>query len=184
MPKRPKVLVVDDEQLNLEVLEAMLVPLGYDVTPAHSGAECLEQIAGDAPDVVLLDVMMPSMDGFEVCRGIKDSAKTRDVPVVMVTALRDVQHRVRALDVGADDFLSKPVAKPELLARVRSSTELKSYRDAEKQLLADTLNGVIEVLTEILAAIEQPVFSAALEVRRLVAEFGPVVGLESTWGAL
>jgi len=129
MEKKPLILVVDDEPLNLQLLKAMLMPLGYDVALAENGGECLRKVREFRPDVILLDVMMPGMDGFEVVKVLKEDEETRIVPVVMVTALREVEDRVRALESGADDFLTKPVDKTELRARVRSLLKVKEYND-------------------------------------------------------
>ena len=141
MEKKPKVLVVDDEDRNLRLMEAMLIPLGYEVILAGDGEEALEKVRDLPPDVILLDVMMPRMDGFEVARRLKGGEETRIIPIVMVTALREVEDRVKALEVGADDFLSKPVEKTELRARVQSLLKVKAYndhmRDYQKELEAE-----------------------------------------------
>ncbi len=124
-----RILVVDDEELNRELLEDLLTPLGYQVTTSPDGASALEAVAADPPDVILLDVMMPGMDGFEVARRLKQDEATLGIPIVMVTALKAVEDRVRALDAGANDFLSKPVDKVELQATVASQVKVKAYHD-------------------------------------------------------
>jgi putative two-component system response regulator len=125
----PKVLVVDDEMLNLKLIAAMLKPQGYEVILAKDGEECLAKANETPPDLILLDIMMPGMNGFEVVTRLKQEEKFALVPVVMVTALQDVNDRVKALEVGADDFLSKPVDRMELRARVRSLLKVKAYYD-------------------------------------------------------
>jgi two-component system cell cycle response regulator len=120
-----RILVVDDIELNVKLLEAKLSFEYYDVVRAYSGSEALAIADAEPPDVVLLDVMMPRMDGFEVCRRLKANPRTADVPVVMVTALSDVASRVQGLEAGADDFLTKPVNDVVLFARLRSLVRLK-----------------------------------------------------------
>ena len=124
-----RVLVVDDILPNVKLLEAKLSSEYYDVLTATSGEEALTRIQNDSPDIVLLDVMMPGMDGFEVCRRIKENPAHAHIPVVMVTALTDSSDRVRGLQAGADDFLSKPVNDTALMARVRSLVRLKMTVD-------------------------------------------------------
>ena len=124
-----RVLVVDDILPNVKLLEAKLTSEYYEVITATSGKEALEKIESQNPDIVLLDVMMPGMDGFEVCSRIKNDAKTSHIPVVMVTALTDTEDKVRDLEVGADDFLSKPINDTALMARVRSLVRLKMALD-------------------------------------------------------
>ncbi len=124
-----RVLVVDDILPNVKLLEAKLASEYYDVLTATSGPEALEKVKRDGPDIVLLDVMMPGMDGFEVCREIKSDPSYAHIPVVMVTALTDAADRVRGLEAGADDFLSKPLNDTALMARVRSLVRLKMTVD-------------------------------------------------------
>ena len=129
MENKPRILVVDDEDRNLRLMEAMLIPLGYEVVLARDGLEALDTVRKIPPDVILLDIMMPRMDGFEVARRLKEDEGTEIIPVVMVTALKDVADRVKALEVGADDFLSKPIDKSELIATVNSQLKVKAYNN-------------------------------------------------------
>jgi len=124
-----RVLVVDDILPNVKLLEAKLASEYYDVLTATSGREALERVITDSPDIILLDVMMPGMDGFEVCEAIKSNPDVAHIPVVMVTALTDASDRVRGLEAGADDFLSKPLNDTALMARVRSLVRLKMTVD-------------------------------------------------------
>jgi putative two-component system response regulator len=123
------ILVVDDQPLNVELLENDLQEYGYDVITAYDGATALEKMELEQPDLVLLDVMMPGMDGFEVCRRIKGNQETILTPVVMVTALADKKDRIRGIEAGVDDFLTKPYDRQELQARVKSLLRVKHYTD-------------------------------------------------------
>ncbi len=129
MPERPKILIVDDEPFNVDYLEQELADLGYETTSATNGQEALEKVAAEAPDLILLDVMMPIMDGFTVCRTLKESDETRLIPVVIMTALDGIEDRIKGIEAGADDFLTKPVNDRELLARVRTTLKLKHTVD-------------------------------------------------------
>ncbi len=124
-----RVLVVDDIPVNIKLLEARLTAEYFDVLSASSGPEALEICANQSVDIVLLDVMMPGMDGFEVCRALKSNSATSHIPVVMVTALDQPSDRIKGLEAGADDFLTKPPDDMQLLARVRSLVRLKVLTD-------------------------------------------------------
>ncbi len=124
-----RLLVTDDNPLNVKLLSAKLAREYYTVVTAENGVQAVEKSVTEKPDLILLDVMMPEMDGFEACRQIKANPATQGIPVVMVTALSDVQDRVRGLDAGADDFLTKPINDVALMARVRSCLRLKSLMD-------------------------------------------------------
>jgi putative two-component system response regulator len=129
MRRTPRVLVVDDEEVNRAVLEAYLDPLGCEVDLAANGHEALDMIDSLAPDIVLTDAIMPGMDGFTLCENIRRRPGMDLLPVVMVTALSQVSDRVHALDVGVDDFLTKPADRLEVQARVRSLLRLKASYD-------------------------------------------------------
>lgn len=134
--KTPIVLVVDDNQQNLELLQAYLEDMDCETVPAKDGLEALEIIGRGAPDLILLDVMMPRMSGFEVCKRIKNDPQTRDIPVIMVTALNEFGDIERGIDSGTDDFISKPVNKLELLTRVKTMLKLKHLTDELERTLA------------------------------------------------
>jgi len=123
-----KILVVDDVERNVRLLADILRAKGYDVITAAAGLEALSQVEQERPDLVLLDVMMPGMSGYDVCRAIRANPQTGILPVVMVTAL-DASERIAGLEAGADDFLTKPINQPELLARVKSLLRIKSLYD-------------------------------------------------------
>ena len=130
----PRVLVVDDVALNVKLLADLLAVKGYAVSTATSGPQALAKLESDAPDLVLLDVMMPGMSGYEVCAAIRANPAHAMLPVVLVTALDPAKERAKGLDAGADDFLSKPVNQAELLARVRSLLRIKAlYDEGQRQ---------------------------------------------------
>ena len=129
MNSEKKILVVDDTPLNVKLLADRLSVSGYDIATASSGAEALEKVQQWQPDLVLLDVIMPGMNGYEVCRRIRNDLGNSMLPVVMITALDPDEERVKGLDAGADDFLTKPVNIPELEARVRSLLRVKNLYD-------------------------------------------------------
>jgi putative two-component system response regulator len=124
-----RILIVDDEPHNVEVLKRVMTRLGYEVLTASNGEAGLQSAVHDHPDLVLLDVNMPGINGFEVCRRLKADPATRLTPIVLITTLHGSEDRVRGIDAGADDFLSKPPVLAELEARVRSLTRLKRYTD-------------------------------------------------------
>ena len=134
--KTPTVLVVDDDPPSLELLQAYLEDVDCKTVTARDGPDALEIIAKEPPDLILLDVMMPKMSGFEVCKRIKKDPKTSDIPVIMVTALNEFGDIERGIDSGTDDFLSKPVNKLELLTRVKTMLKLKHLSDKLERTLA------------------------------------------------
>ena len=125
----PTILCVDDEPVNLVLLEALLQPRGYDVIKSGCGRDALNRISVQKVDIVLLDVMMPGLDGFDVCRKIKEDEQYRNIPVVMITALTSKQDRIRGIEAGAEDFISKPFDPPEVVARVRMLLQIKDLND-------------------------------------------------------
>jgi two-component system cell cycle response regulator len=128
-----RILVVDDIETNRRLLEARLTAEYFDVIEAEDGASCLDQARNHLPDIILLDIMMPGMDGFEACRRLKADPVTRHIPVVMITALDQRADRIRGLEAGADEFLTKPVDDVALFARVRSLLRLKTVMDELRQ---------------------------------------------------
>jgi CheY-like chemotaxis protein len=137
LPPRSKILIVDDEPFNVDYLEQALADLGYETVSASNGQEALEKVATEAPDLILLDVMMPVMDGFTVCRILKDHEVTRLIPIVIMTALDTQEDRIKGIKADADDFLTKPVHEEELLARIATALKLKHTVDRKIGELRD-----------------------------------------------
>ncbi|MDD2438800.1 MAG: response regulator [Methanosarcinaceae archaeon] len=134
----PKVLIVDDMPQNVELMEAFLAKEPYELLQASNGKEALRKVKAEDPDIVLLDVMMPEMDGFEVCEILKNDGETQFTPVLMLTALSELNDRIKGIEVGADDFLTKPINGIELRTRVKSLLRVKCLHDrlmAEKNAL-------------------------------------------------
>ena len=154
MKDKPVILIVDDQFQNIELLEAHLKPQGYDIVRAASGEEALEKLSGDQIDLVLLDVIMPGMSGFEVLAKLRADRKAQRIPVVMITAHRENELGVMALEAGCDDFISKPFDKHELLARVRSLLRIKHLND-EADASREFAENIINTVREPLIALDQ-----------------------------
>lgn len=170
-----RVLVVDDIAANVRLLEAKLLVEYYEVLTANDGESALKIVAESMPDIVLLDVMMPGMDGFEVCKRIKDDPATAHIPVVMVTALSEMSDRVKGLEAGADDFLTKPVNDLALFARIRSLIRLKramdEWRARESTFTQFGLNS---------AVLPENVDPSLLQVIMVADEYGPADRIAET----
>ena len=161
-----RILVVDDMPEIRELLGVYLVNAGYQVVTASNGQEALAAVAAEAPDLILLDVMMPVLDGYETCRRLKSNEETAFIPIVMLTALQDFNHRLRAIELGADEFLSKPFNHLELMTRVRSLLRVKRLHD---QVVA--YNHLLEeMVAERTAALERALADLK-EMDRLKSEF-------------
>lgn len=129
LPRKNKILVVDDVAVNVQLLTTYLTSVGYDVCTARDGQEALDKVSETQPDLILLDVMMPKLNGFEVCERLKSDPMTKIIPVIMVTALNEIEDKIKATEAGADDFVSKPFNKLELLTRVKSLLRIKQLHD-------------------------------------------------------
>ena len=180
-----RILAVDDQIENLELVDVLLSDAGYVVDRASDGHEALRVVAQRPPRVILLDIMMPGLDGFEVCRRLKTSRETYFIPVVMLTALSDIDSKVRGLEAGADDFLNKPINTFELLTRIRSLVRLQSLRDE--------LDTTESVFLSMVAALERKLprmRDHSLRVATLATRSARRAGLSPaqldsvTWGAL
>jgi len=133
-PASSRVLIVDDVARNLQVVGTLLRNEGYEVMPATSGTQALERVQAEPPDLILLDLMMPEMDGLEVCRRLKADRATSQIPVIYLTASNEMEHLVRGFEVGAVDYVTKPFNAPELLARVRTHLELQHVRQRLREM--------------------------------------------------
>jgi len=175
---KPKILVADDEARTLRAMEAMLVPAGYEVILAENGTEAIAKAVKNSPDVILLDVMMPDLDGFEVASQLRANEQTKDIPIVMVTALGEVKDRVKALESGADDFLTKPVDKTELRTRVRTLVEkserIRRLTVQKKRPLVPVVSIIVAVIAAIAATIfiftSEPVTDVVIVEKEVVRE--------------
>ncbi|MEK6743463.1 MAG: response regulator [Nitrospirota bacterium] len=168
-----KVLIVDDEELNRKVLSFMLDNYGYAYETAVNGKECLEKALVYMPDMIFLDIMMPEMDGFETCRRLKSDPETHHIPVVMVTAMADRETRLRCLEAGANDFITKPVDTSELLVRTKNLMKVMEYEDFLKQH-AEILDATVRKRTEDLTRTHEALKKSYIDtIQRLtvVAEF-------------
>jgi putative two-component system response regulator len=145
---KPVILIIDDQVQNIELLEAYLAPECYEIIKAFNGKDAVNIIAANQIDLVLLDIMMPGIDGFEVIRRVRQGEKNRLLPIILVTALKEKEDRVKGIEAGCDDFISKPVDKLELLARVHSLLKVKAYNDL-------MLNYRTELESEVTARTEQ-----------------------------
>jgi two-component system, cell cycle response regulator len=143
---KPLALVVDDNKITTKLLNRYLTPAGYNVKEAYDGIECLEKVQEELPDAIVLDVMMPRLDGYETVKRLKADPRTARIPVVIVTALNDVSNQVKAIESGADDFLSKPIEDKLLIAKVKllSSLSVEQRRvEALKTLLNLSIGGTL-----------------------------------------
>ena len=162
MKDKPVILIVDDQPQNIELLEAYLVPRHYEIVKAASGKEALEKLSGGQIDLILLDVMMPGMDGFEVTRRVRQDDKNRQLPIILVTALQETEDRIKGIEAGCDDFLSKPVDKMELLARVQSLLKVKAFNDLTSNYQKELESEVARRTEELKRAFEK-IKAASLE---------------------
>jgi len=148
MDPEATILIVDDEPTNVDVLSQELEEEGYNLLTAYDGEEALIKVQEHQPDLILLDVMMPKVDGFTVCRILKGSGKTVLIPVILLTALRGHEDRVQGIEAGADDFISKPFDGDELLAKIRSLLRQKRHRDEQEKGLKDQLQSTMKDLEQ------------------------------------
>ncbi|MEX0728395.1 MAG: response regulator [Planctomycetaceae bacterium] len=135
-PTVSKILIADDNQQNCELLDAYLSGEGYEIEMAYDGEEALHKVASFGPDIVLLDIMMPKLSGYEVCQQLKQNPMTKDIPILIVTALNEMGDIEKGVAAGCDDFLSKPINRMELTTRVRSLLRVRHLTNERDRLLA------------------------------------------------
>jgi CheY-like chemotaxis protein len=160
---KPFVLVVDDNKITTKLLRRYLESNGYEALEAYDGIECIEKVDQRHPDVIVLDVMMPRLDGYETVKRLKDNAETKHIPVVIVTALNDVANQIKSIEAGADDFLSKPIEEKLLIAKVRllSSWNIEQRKaQVLAKILEEIQNGSLDPNGE---AISQKMSEAGFE---------------------
>jgi putative two-component system response regulator len=167
-----RVLVVDDVEANRQLVKALLTRDGYEVEAVVDGATALDHVRRDPPDLVLLDVMMPAPNGFDVCRALKQDPVTRLIPVVLITALQQSEDRIKGFEAGADDFISKPFNAHELRARVRSLLRIKRYTDD-----LDTAEAVIVSLAMTIEARDRYTEGHCQRLARYASRLGQAIGL-------
>jgi signal transduction histidine kinase len=161
----PKILVVDDNPDNVELLAKRLQASGYRTCEAYDGEQALVKVAEEDPALVILDVMMPKLDGFEVCRRLKTEDRTRSIPVIMLTAKREVPDKIRGLDTGADDYVTKPFNPQELMARVRSLLNLKNFQD--RRLTEERLGALGQMAEGVAHEVRNPMVAIGGFARRI-----------------
>ncbi len=189
------VLVVEDEEINRKLLRDLLEGQGHQVTEAENGEQGLQKVKENPPDVILLDVMMPGMDGFEVCRRLKADPETAPIPVLLVTALTERSDRLTGIEAGANDVISKPVDIEDVILRVRNAVyTMRLFREVQEnykrvrklemekgELLEKTLHGAVKVLTEILSMVNPSAFSRGSRIRRYVRHMATQLELPDVW---
>jgi len=146
MTKMAKILVADDIKQNVKLLRVILTAANYEVIEAYDGEDALEKAKSEKPDLILLDIMMPKITGYEVCKNLRADDDTKHIPIVMITALHEIDDRIRGIEAGADDFISKPFNKTELLARIKSLLRTRSITTEPlilDEILSDLIEGII-----------------------------------------
>jgi response regulator RpfG family c-di-GMP phosphodiesterase len=177
------ILIVDDNASAVAALEALLAPLGHRILVARDGEQALATAQAERPDMMLLDVMMPGLNGFQVCQAIRAHPDTRDLPVVLITALQDQDSRIEGLRAGADDFLSKPVDRLELRTRVKATLRADRYRRqlAQHQVQTTMLEGCVSIMRDILSMVDPPVFGQTRRMERVVRQLGEAIDYAPLW---
>jgi len=174
------VLVVDDTEANVDILVDALGEL-YDVSVAMDGREALETVAEGPPDLILLDIMMPEMDGYEVCRKLKSNERFAQIPIIFLTALTEIENKTKGFQMGAVDYITKPFEIAEVNARVKTHLKLRLAELELRDLVVKTLGGAIEVLTDILSVANPTAFSRTTRLKNNVSELVTALNLKAFW---
>ena len=169
---KPRILIVDDQEFIIKILKHMLLPLNYDVCQAENGPDALDLINKMDIDLILLDVMMPDMDGYEVCRRLKQGDATRHIPIIMLTGLEEIEAKIKGIEAGADDFLTKPVNQTELLARTKSLIKVKSINSS-----LTSIESVLVSLADVVEARDAFTQGHIQRVSNMVTEIGRRMGI-------
>ncbi|MFH1653763.1 MAG: HD domain-containing phosphohydrolase [Pseudomonadota bacterium] len=172
MRDKPQILIVDDNKVNVELLKSQLKPFSYNLDCAYDGEEALSKINESHPDLVLLDLMMPKISGFEICRSVKQNKKTQFIPIIVITALQELDDKIKAIELGADDFLVKPINRLELTTRIKSLLHLKSLHDD-----LDTSESILFSLVQALEAKDFYTKGHSERVAHLATEIGRIANL-------
>lgn len=171
--RKPRILIADDNEVNINLLQAQLSTQNYEIETARDGQEALDALSRSMPDLILLDIMMPKVDGYEVCRRVKDDLRSTFVPIIMLTALSDMSDKIKALEMGADDFLTKPFNQLELRTRVKSLLRIKQLYDELEDSTA-----VIAAMILALEAKDEYTRGHSERVSKLAVQLGKKVGLD------
>ena len=172
MAREPRILIVDDNPTNVELLKSQLKPYPYILETAYDGEEALERIGKRQPDLVLLDIMMPRISGFEICKRLKSDKRTHFIPIIVITALQEPSDKIRAIELGADDFLVKPINRLELTTRIKSLLRMKLLHDD-----LDTSESILFSLAEALEAKDFYTRGHSERVSHLAVEIGRRMGV-------
>ena len=175
MPREPRILIVDDNPANVELLKSQLKPYPYKLECAFDGEEALEKVRKSPPDLLLLDIMMPRISGFEICRRLKNDKATQFIPIIVITALQEQSDKLKAIELGADDFLVKPINRLELTTRIKSLLRMKLLHDD-----LDTSESILFSLAEALEAKDFYTRGHSDRVAQLTVEMGRKLGIGET----
>ncbi|HJP19602.1 MAG: hypothetical protein CMD96_04905 [Gammaproteobacteria bacterium] len=175
------ILIVDDQKINRDLLQDLVVDLGHVPLTAENGLTALALLKEQCPDIILLDILMPEMDGFEVLNNLKDNSSLRHIPVIMISAVDEIKSVVRCIEKGADDYLTKPFNPTLLKARIGACLEKYRLIKTEREFLDKTLRGSVKVLTDILSILSPEAFGQASRERLLVGRIAKEMKVKKIW---